>query len=119
MILINLKFQIKPEHREAWLANVKRYTDAVRGEPGSISFDCYESIERTEEFSIIEGFASKEAGDAHVQTEHFHEFLEFFPDGHCRRPEHHQHRGRRRRLDHHVGVGAQLIPRQSPNVGSN
>jgi quinol monooxygenase YgiN len=78
VILINLKFQIKPEHREAWLANVKRYTDAVRGEPGSISFDCYESIERPDEFSIIEGFASKEAGDAHVQTEHFHEFLEFF-----------------------------------------
>ena len=31
------------------------------------------------EFSIVEGFASKAAGDAHVQTDHFKDFLVWFP----------------------------------------
>ena len=79
MILINLKIQIRPDRRDDWLANIKRYTDAVRQEPGAVSFDCYESIETPNEFSIIEGFESREAGDRHVQTDHFKEFLVWFP----------------------------------------
>lgn len=79
MILINLKIRIRSERRDDWLANIKRYTDAVRQEPGNISFDCYESIETPNEFSIIEGFESPEAGDRHVQTDHFKEFLAWFP----------------------------------------
>lgn len=79
MILINLKIRIKPEHRDAWLTNVKGYAAAVRQEPGALSFDVYEHIEQANEFSIIEGFASKEAGDQHVQTEHFKDFLAWFP----------------------------------------
>jgi quinol monooxygenase YgiN len=79
VILINLKIQIKPERRDDWLTNIKRYTDAVREEPGNLSFDCYESLDSPNEFSIIEGFASGAAGEAHVQTEHFKEFLTWFP----------------------------------------
>ena len=79
MILINLKIRIRPERRDDWLANIKRYTDAVREEPGSLSFDCYESIETPNEFSIIESFATNAAGEVHVQTDHFKEFLEWFP----------------------------------------
>lgn len=79
MILINLKIQIKPDRRDDWLANIKRYTDAVREEPGNLSFDCFESIDAPNDFSIIEGFASREAGDFHVQTDHFKDFLEWFP----------------------------------------
>ena len=79
MILINLQIQIQPQQRQAWLANIKAYTDAVRAEPGCIGFDCYASIDRPCEYAIVEAFTSKQAGDDHVQTAHFKEFLTWFP----------------------------------------
>ena len=79
MIFIVLKISIRPERRDDWLANIKRYTDAVREEPGNLEFACFESIETPNQFSIVEAFASSEAGDEHVKTEHFKEFLNWFP----------------------------------------
>jgi quinol monooxygenase YgiN len=79
MILINLKIQIRPDRREEWLDRITRYMKAVREEPGCKSFDVYESIDAPNHFSIIEGFGSKEAGEAHVQTDHFKDFLVWFP----------------------------------------
>jgi len=79
MILIVLKIQIRPDRRDVWLERIAKYTAAVRDEPGNTSFDVYESIDAPNEFSIVEGFASKEAGDAHVQTDHFKDFLVWFP----------------------------------------
>jgi len=79
VILIVLKIQIRPDRRDVWLERIAKYTAAVRDEPGNLSFDVYESIDAPNEFSIVEGFASKQAGDAHVQTEHFKDFLVWFP----------------------------------------
>jgi quinol monooxygenase YgiN len=79
VILIVLKIQIRPDRRDVWLERIAGYTKAVRGEPGSVSFDCYESVDAPGEFAIVEGFASKAAGDAHVQTDHFKDFLVWFP----------------------------------------
>ena len=79
MILIVLKIQIRADRRDVWLERIAKYTTAVRDEPGNLSFDVYESVEAPNEFSIVEGFASKEAGDAHVQTDHFKDFLVWFP----------------------------------------
>ena len=79
MILIVLKIQIRPDRRDVWLERIAKYTAAVRDEPGNPSFDVYESVDSPNEFSIVEGFASKEAGDAHVRTDHFKDFLVWFP----------------------------------------
>jgi quinol monooxygenase YgiN len=79
MILINLKIQIRADRRDMWLDRITRYAKAVREEPGCLSFDVYESIDAPNEFSIIEGFASQEAGGAHCQTDHFKDFLVWFP----------------------------------------
>ena len=79
MILIVLKIQIRPDRRDVWLERIGKYTAAVREEPGNLSFDVFESVESSNEFSIVEGFASKEAGDAHVRTDHFKDFLVWFP----------------------------------------
>ena len=79
MILINLKIQIRPDRREEWLDRITRYMKDVREEPGCKSFDVYESIESPNEFSIIESFVDQDAGGAHVQTEHFKDFLVWFP----------------------------------------
>lgn len=79
MILINLKIQIRADRRDEWLDRITRYAKACRDEPGNMSFDVYESIESPNEFSIIESFESQEAGGAHVQTDHFKDFLVWFP----------------------------------------
>ena len=79
MILINLKIQIRPDRREEWLDRIARYTKACRDEPGCKSFDVYESVDAPNNFSVIESFESKEAGEAHVATDHFKDFLVWFP----------------------------------------
>jgi quinol monooxygenase YgiN len=79
VILIVLKIQIRPDRRDVWLERIAKYTAAVREEAGNLSFDVYESVDAPNEFSIVEGFASQEAGNAHVQTEHFKDFLVWFP----------------------------------------
>src|SRR2546425_11802228 len=80
MILIVLKIQIRPDRRDHWLTGMRRYTEAVRAEEGNVSFDCFESIDAPNHFSIVEGFASREAGEVHVQTDHFKDFMTWFPD---------------------------------------
>ena len=79
MILINLKIQIRADRRDEWLDRITSYAKACRDEPGCKSFDVYESVESPNQFSIIESFESQEAGGAHVQTEHFKDFLVWFP----------------------------------------
>jgi quinol monooxygenase YgiN len=79
MILINLKIQIRPDRREEWLDRIARYGKATREEPGCRSFDVYESIDALNEFAIIETFESPDAGNSHVQTDHFKDFLVWFP----------------------------------------
>ena len=79
MILINLKIQIRPDRRDEWLDRIARYGKACRDEAGCKSFDVYESVDSPNEFAIIESFESQEAGNAHVQTDHFKDFLVWFP----------------------------------------
>lgn len=79
MILINLKIQIRADRRDEWLDRITSYAKACRDEPGCKSFDVYESIESPNQFSIIESFESPDAGNAHVQTDHFKDFLVWFP----------------------------------------
>ena len=80
MIFIVLKVDIRPDKRDDWLEGIARYTAAVREEPGNLSFDCYESLDTPNEFSILECFADSDAGAAHVATEHAKEFFtSFFP----------------------------------------
>jgi quinol monooxygenase YgiN len=79
MILIVLKVPIRAGRRDEWLAGIKRYTDAVRGEPGGPEFECFQSIETPDTFVLVEGFASRAAGERHVQTEHFKEVMTWLP----------------------------------------
>ena len=79
MILINLKIQIRADRRDEWLDRITKYAKACRDEPGNNSFDVYESIESPNEFSIIESFVDQAAGGAHCETDHFKDFLVWFP----------------------------------------
>ena len=57
MILIVLKIDIRPDKRDEWLEGVGRYTEAVRNEAGGPEFECFESIEQPNHFSVVEALA--------------------------------------------------------------
>ena len=78
MILIVVKMPIRADRRADWLAGIKRYTDSVRHEPEGPEFECFQSIETPDTFVFVEGFASPAAGERHVQTDHFKEFITFW-----------------------------------------
>lgn len=79
MILINLELNVRADQRQRWMGEIRRYADAVRAEDGCLFFDCFESIDAANQFAIIEGFASQEAGAQHTSTDYFAEFIAFLP----------------------------------------
>lgn len=79
MIFIAIKVDIRPDKRDDWLAGIARYTADVRAEPGNLAFDCFESLDTPNQFSILESFADSDAGSAHVGTDHAKAFFAFFP----------------------------------------
>jgi quinol monooxygenase YgiN len=74
-----LKISVRPDRRDDWLNGIKHYSEAVRQELGEPEFTCFESIKSPNQFVAVEGFASRQASDAHVQTDHFTEFIAWFP----------------------------------------
>lgn len=79
MIFIAIKVDIRPDKRDDWLAGIAQYTADVRAEPGNIAFDCFESLDAPNRYSILESFADSDAGAAHVGTDHAKKFFEWFP----------------------------------------
>jgi quinol monooxygenase YgiN len=79
MILIVVQMPIRADRRDEWLVGITRYTDAVRHEPEGPEFECFQSIETPDAFLLVEAFASRAAGERHVQTDHFKEFMTWLP----------------------------------------
>ncbi|GAA1387887.1 hypothetical protein GCM10009613_24410 [Pseudonocardia kongjuensis] len=77
MILIVLKAQIRPDKRDEWLSGISEYKKNVNSEPGNISFDYHENVEKENEFVIVEVFRDGDAGTAHVNTDHAQTFFPF------------------------------------------
>ena len=71
MIFITAKFQVLPEHADAWPKISADFTRATRAEPGCLWFDWSRSVEDTCEYVLVEAFRDDEAGAAHVQSDHF------------------------------------------------
>jgi quinol monooxygenase YgiN len=80
MILIVVKFQVRPDRRDDWRAFSTRFAEAVRQEPGNISFDWYTHDENPDEVVLVEEFESPEAGEVHVGTDHFRTAMAELPD---------------------------------------
>ena len=75
MILIVVKFPVRPERAEQWPDLVAEFTRDVRAEAGNLFFEWSRSVEEPDTFVLVEGFASQEAGESHVATEHFQKAL--------------------------------------------
>lgn len=71
MIFIVVKMNVRPEYTEKWLDIVGDFTQATRDEPGNLFFEWSTSVDNPNQFFLVEGFASREAGDAHVNSAHF------------------------------------------------
>ena len=71
MIVITAKFLVKHEHADAWPDISRAFTEATRAEPGCLWYDWSRSLDRPDEYVLVEAFRDGEAGGAHVGSEHF------------------------------------------------
>lgn len=78
MILINVKFPVKPEHADDWPEISRAFTEATRAEPGNKWFEWYRGVEEPTTYVLIEAFED-DAAEAHVNSEHFATMQEQFP----------------------------------------
>ena len=79
MIFITAKFQILPEHAEAWPEISREFTEATRAEAGCLWFDWSRSLEDPNEYVLVEAFRDGDAGGAHVNSRHFKAAQEKLP----------------------------------------
>lgn len=79
MILIVVKFTIRPEHSDQWLQMVDDFTRTTRSEPGNLFFEWSKSVDAPHQYVLVEGFASPEAGEQHVSSEHFTTAMSWMP----------------------------------------
>jgi quinol monooxygenase YgiN len=87
VILIVVKFPVRPERAEEWSALAADYARAVNAEEGSLFFEWSKSLEEPDTFVCVEGFRDSDAGASHVQTRAFQDFVEQAPDLVARQPQ--------------------------------
>lgn len=78
MILINVRYIVRPEYQDTFLSEVDWFTQACRAEEGCLFFDWFRSEENPAEYFLVEGYLDG-AGEAHVQSEHFQRATEELP----------------------------------------
>ncbi|MEV5239228.1 putative quinol monooxygenase [Streptomyces cinnamoneus] len=80
MIFIVVKFTVRPERSEEWLDLVQDFTQATRDEPGNVFYEWSRSVDNPHQFVLVEAFESAEAGEVHVNSEHFKTAMAWMPD---------------------------------------
>ncbi len=78
MILIVVKWTIRPDKADEWLSLVDDFTQATRAEAGNIFFEWSRSVDVPNQFVLVEAFADG-AGEAHVQSDHFKNAMTWMP----------------------------------------
>lgn len=79
MIFIVVKFDVRPEFAESWMDHVAAFTEATRAEAGNLWFDWSRSVDKPNEFVLVEAFED-DAAEAHVTSDHFATFIAETPD---------------------------------------
>jgi quinol monooxygenase YgiN len=86
MILIVVKWSIKPEHADSFLDRVADFTAGTRGEPGNLFFDWNRNVDDPNVFTLVEGFRD-DAAEAHVTSDHFKTVMGWLPDVVAKKPD--------------------------------
>ena len=79
MILIVVKFPVRPERTDEWTTLARDYAAAVNQEEGSLFFEWSKSLDEPNTFVCVEGFRDADAGAAHTKTQHFDRFVSEAP----------------------------------------
>jgi quinol monooxygenase YgiN len=80
VILIVVKFPVRPERAEEWRSLADDYARAVNAEEGSLFFEWSTSLDQPDTFVCVEGFRDAAAGASHVGTQAFKDFVAQAPD---------------------------------------
>jgi quinol monooxygenase YgiN len=80
VILIVVKFPVRPERADEWQSVSDEYTRAVRAEAGNLFFEWSRSVDEPDTYVLVEGFRDAAAGESHVGTQAFKDFVERAPD---------------------------------------
>ncbi len=70
MILIVIKFPVRPDRMEEFATHAAEYARSVNAEEGSLFFEWSRSVEDPNTWVCIEGFRDADAGTAHMATPH-------------------------------------------------
>ncbi|MGI8693666.1 MAG: putative quinol monooxygenase [Geodermatophilaceae bacterium] len=87
MIFIVVKFTVRPERSDEWLALVDDFTQATRAEEGNLFFEWSRSVDNADQFVLVEAFRDGAAGGAHVNSDHFKTAMSWMPDVVARKPD--------------------------------
>jgi quinol monooxygenase YgiN len=79
MIFIVVKQPVRAKYADEWPQLIKEFAESTRAEPGCISFDWCRSADDPNLWFLIETYRDAEAGEAHVQSEHFKRATEQMP----------------------------------------
>jgi quinol monooxygenase YgiN len=71
VIVVIVKQPVRAKYADDFASLVEEFTTSTRAEPGNISFDWYRSAEDPKLWILIEIFRDRQAGDAHVASDHF------------------------------------------------
>lgn len=78
MILIVVKFPIKPEFADRWPEISRPFTEATLAEPGNKWFEWSRSVEDPTTYVLVEAFEDTGA-EPHVRSQHFATMQQQFP----------------------------------------
>lgn len=70
MILICVKWKVKPEYADTWPQLVSSFTESTRAEAGNRFFEWSRSLDDPNEYVLLEAF-DDDAASAHVTSDHF------------------------------------------------
>jgi len=87
MLFIVVKFTVQLEQSPDWLSKVADFTAATRAEPGNVFFEWSKSVDDPHQYVLAEAFASPEAGEAHVNSEHFKAAMAWMPHAIAKTPD--------------------------------
>lgn len=87
MIFIVVRFTIRPDRSDEWLSLVDDFTQATRQEAGNLFFEWSRSVDDPHRFVLVEAFESSQAGEVHVNSDHFKTAVAWIPDVITQTPE--------------------------------
>ena len=80
MILIVVKFPIRPDKRDEWEQVREAHTKGARAEEGCLFFGYSQSVDDPNEYVCVEAFRDNDAAGHHVSTQAFKDFVDQMPD---------------------------------------